>query len=173
MQTTGKLKVCQGLTLRQINELIKFSNTDPLILSTTHDKERFKDKQAFDAWHQKERKIYTLIDTNKKLCGIVWFGIKNMPKNIHYSSSLETDHYTITFAIRLYENARGKGLSKYFIDHAWELYRKTDEYYKNSNKGIWLETNINNFAAVSAYKKVGFKLVSKPDLSGQVLMVQQ
>ena len=172
MQTNGKLNVCDGITIRQISELIKFSNTDPLILSTTRDKERFKDKKTYNDWLSKGRKIYTLIDTHKKLLGIIWFGIKNMPKNIHYYSSLDTGHYTITLAIRLYEHARGKGLSKIFINKAWDLYKETKEYLQNPNKGIWLETNINNFPAISAYKNLGFKLVSKPGADGKVLMIQ-
>lgn len=172
MQTAVKHIVCEGITLRQIGELIKFSNTDPIILSTTRDEERFTDKAAFDAWYQKLRKVYTLVDEHKKLLGIIWFGNKLMPKNTHYSSSLDTSHYAITFAIRLYGNARGKGLSKNFIDKAWGMYCESEEYLRNPNKGIWLETNINNFPAISAYKKIGFVLVSKPDDKGRVIMCQ-
>jgi len=173
MQTIGKLKVCENITLRQISELIKFSNTDPVILSTTRDNERFKDKIAFNAWRAKRRKIYTLADEHKKLFGIIWFGIKSLPKNIHYYTSLDTSRYTITLAIRFYEPARGKGLSNLFINKAWDLYKETKEYLDNPNKGIWLETNINNFPAISAYKNLGFKLVSKPDaVTGKVIMLQ-
>ena len=74
MQTAVKHIVCEGITLRQIGELIKFSNTDPIILSTTRDEERFTDKAAFDTWYQKLRKVYTLVDEHKKLLGIIWFG---------------------------------------------------------------------------------------------------
>lgn len=173
MQTLGKLLVCEGLSKRQVNELIKFTNADPLILATTKDTERFKDKATFNMWLKKNRKIYSLTDANKKLLGIIWFGNKNMPKNIHYSTSLDINKFTITFAIRIYGNARGKGFAKNFIKKTWEQYKETDEYKTNPNKGIWLETNINNFAAVKAYKRVGFVLVSKPDSKGQVLMIQR
>lgn len=95
-----------------------------------------------------------------------------MPKNMHYATSLNTNHYTITFAIRLYENARGKGLSKNFIKKAWEKYSQTQEYLENPAKGIWLETNIYNFSAINSYKKIGFRLVSKPKKDGKVIMCQ-
>jgi len=172
MQTMGKLKVCEGITKHQITQLIKYTNTDSLILETTKDLERFKNKAIFDNWLKKNRKIYTFVDNSGNLLGIIWFGTKLMPKNIHFTQSLNTSHYSITFAIRLYENARGKNLSHKFIKLAWEIYSNSKEYLESNAKGIWLETNINNFAAVSAYKKVGFKLVSKPGEKGEVLMVQ-
>lgn len=173
MQTlSNSLRVCEGLTKKQALELIKYTNTDPLILENTQDNERFKDFKTYEAWLKKNRNIYTLVDKKEKLNGIIWFGKKQMPKGNNYSQSIDTNHYSITFAIRLYEHARGKGLSKKFIKTAWEIFINSEEYLNNPAKGLWLETNINNFAAVKAYKNVGFILVSKPDAKGQVVMIQ-
>ncbi len=172
MQPLGKLAVCKGLNRNQVRQLIKFTNTDPLIAETTRDLERFKDIKTYRLWLTKKRTIYALIDKNKNLMGIIWFGIKQMPKNINFSEKLNANHYSVTFAIRLYEGARGKSLSKKFITNTWELYSNSKEFLENPNKGLWLETNINNFAAVSSYKNLGFKLVSKPDKKGNVIMLQ-
>lgn len=173
MQTLGNLKVCEGLSKKQALELVKYTNTDPLILEHTQDTNRFKDFDTYKEWLKKNRNLYALTDKTDKLMGIIWFGKKRMPKGNHYSQSINTNHYSITFAIRLYEHARGKGLAKKFIKAAWQIYINSDEYLNNHANGLWLETNINNFAAVKAYKRVGFVLVSKPDLNGQVLMIQK
>ena len=165
-----KLKVNKGISEKQIEELIGFSNKDPLILSTTQDSERFKDKKSFETWLQKKRTIYVLTEKGGKLLGVIWFGLKTLPKDYNYITSLDVNHYGITFAIRLYQDARGKGLSEPFINETFKKYKLTREFRETSAKGMWLETKIDNLPAIKAYEKFGFGLVSAPNENGRIIM---
>lgn len=165
-----KLVVNKGISENQIKELISFSNKDLLILSTTQDSQRFKDKKSFETWLQKKRTIYVLTEKQGKLLGVIWFGLKTLPKNYNYITSLDVNHYGITFAIRLYQNAREKGLSGPFINETFKKYKLTKEFRENPAKGMWLETKIDNLPAIKAYKKFGFDLVSVPNENGKIIM---
>ena len=154
MQTS----ISEGLTDKQITQLIEFTNTDPLILANTSDKERFKNRASFEKWFEKKRKIYSLIDNDKNLLGIIWFGIKQIPKELDLEN-FNASSYSITFSIRLYSTARGKRLSHQFMEKALNLYKQTNEYLKNPEKGMWLVTNSDNKAAIKTYEKIGFKFV--------------
>lgn len=165
----NNLKISQKLTEIQIAQLIAYSNSDPLIIINTNDKERFKNRTSFKEWLRKKRKIYCLTDKNKNLLGIIWFGIKQIPKEINLEN-FNISPYSITFSIRLYANARGKGLSQGFIKKALELYKKTNEYLENPQKGMWLVTNSDNIGAIKTYEKIGFKFVGNLE-NGRIFMI--
>lgn len=160
----------EGITPSQIQELINFSNTDELILQTTRDIERFKDKSTFDKWLLKNRKVYTLVDTHDKLFGILWFGEKELPEDISINPKVDKSMLRFTWSIRIYNGARGKGLSKYFFENAFKMFKKTEEYQNSSAKGLWLITNSNNTPALKAYSKFGFVEISENDKNGKIIM---
>lgn len=156
-----KLKVTEEISPSQVKDLINYSNTDELILKTTKDSARFKDKNTFDDWSKKNRKIYTLSDEKGKLLGIIWFGKKQIPNG--------NGKFGITFAIRIYAEARGKGNAKPFMEEAFGKYKQTKEYKENPAKGIWLETRTDNIAAIKAYERFGFREIETKEY--RVLMV--
>jgi len=132
-----------GITESQINELINYSNTDHQIIQFTSDKTRFADLSAYKLWFSKKNPtIYTLTDKSNHLCGLIWF---------------EGD----TFAIRLYDKARGKGLSLDFMKQAFDDFKP---------KNVWLKTSADNLPAISTYKKFGFKQTTEPDDKGKIIM---
>lgn len=161
-------KISEGITLSQIQDLIYYSREDSLIKQTTTDSKRFKDKKTANLW-LKNRNVYTLSD-EEKLYGILWFGDKEMP-DANYPADFNPKKYGITFGIRIYDKARGKGFSQKLYTEGIDLYKQTEDYKKILNKKIWLSTNANNYIAVSLYKKIGFKEITRDLKRGKILMV--
>lgn len=148
----------QGILDCQIDQLIEYSHTDSETKKFTSDQTRFADKKSFLTWQQQGRIIYTLIDYQQNLLGIIWFGQKDPPIDIKAN---------FTFAIRIYGSARGQGLSQEFIQTAFkDLLGNQKESYIT---GFWLETSVDNSSAIHVYQKFGFKTVSLID--GKNLML--
>ncbi len=164
-----KVYIKEGITKKQIQQLINYSNTDELIQETTKDRDRFGTIENFNSWLKKDRTVFVLTDVKDNLLGILWFGRKTLPKK-NYILPMNKGNFGITFAVRIYKPARGKGLSKHFMDKAFEKYKNLLEYTQNVQKDIWLETNKNNLAAIRAYERYGFKVVTSPDEDNRVIM---
>ncbi len=165
------LKITQGITSAQIQELIKFSNTDELILKTTNDSVRFKNEKAVKDWMKKDRKIFTLTNSTEKLLGIIWFGIEALPRNKIFTEKVNPENYVFTFAIRLYDEARGKGNAGPFLNEGMKRFKKTVEFKTSKSKGFWLETFLKNERAIKTYSSFGFKKISNEDGNGKILMI--
>jgi len=140
-----------GITDSQIDELIYFANNDPQIIAYTSDKTRFANRQAFDSWIiRRNPSIYTLSNNKDNLCGLIWLEKDNKIPGFDY-----------TFAIRLYADARGKGLSYDFMKQAFDDLKPAK---------VWLECSADNLPAASLYKKFGFVQISEPDSNNKILM---
>lgn len=150
-----------GTTEKQIGQLINFANTDPEVRRFTSDPKRFRDRKAFDRWRKKGRVIYTLTDENDDLLGIIWLGKKEIPQR-DFTENFDPQDYKVTFGIRIYGAARGKGLARPFMAETFNHF---------SPKGVWLETSGENIAAVRAYTNFGFRKITEPDESGKILMI--
>lgn len=161
-----------GITQNQIKELIRYSKTDEKIKTNTNDPIRFANITSFKKWKKVPRKIYTLADNLGSLLGIIWFRPQSIPSNKNYIKNVNMKTFGITFALRMYGNARGKGYSKTFLKKAFERYLKTKQFLNTFGKKIWIETNADNKAAIKVYESFGFKIVSKPDEIKRVIMIQ-
>jgi len=140
-----------GITESQISELINYSNTDPQIFQYTSDKTRFATRDAFDSWiDRKHPIIYTLSNDQENLCGLIWF-----------EKDDSIPGYDYTFAIRLYDKARGQGLSFDFMKQAFDDLKP---------QNVWLKCSADNLPAASLYKKFGFKQITDPDENGKIIM---
>jgi len=148
MKFNQDIFIQQGINDCQIDQLIDFSNNDPLVKENTSDPTRFQDHNSFKEWLKKGRIIYTLIDKNSNLLGITWFGQKQAPQGISAD---------FTFALRLYNPARGKNLATSFVNFVLSDLLEN----KKEIKKLWLETSKNNIAAIKTYQKVGFKKVKE------------
>ncbi len=162
-------KVIEGIGARQVEKIIVLSKSDTAIINYTTDATRFKDTNSFEKWRKKKRTIYTLVDQDNNLLGIVWFGEKKFPK-IERLYKFDKDPYGITFAIRLYGKARGVGLSNWFMKKVFDRFEASSEYKKAKRKGFWLETMKSNVPAVKTYKRFGFKKVGETD-KDKIIMV--
>lgn len=172
IESTEILSVTQGLTESQIKQLIGYSNDDEVVGAYSSDPRRFKDREAFDKWLSKGRSIYALNDKDGSLLGIVWFGKAAFPDNKLRKEfeNIDKDYYSITFALRMYEGARGKGLAKKLTASAFTAYLRSDDYKQAGGQGIWLETSQENTAAVKTYETL-FTQVSDPDEHGRIVMI--
>ena len=147
-----EFEIRKGILNKQIDQLIEYSLTDESVAKFTSDRERFKDRKSFEEWKNKGREIFTLNNKNNDLVGIVWTGLKE--------KQIGNKKYNKTLAIRIYGEARGKGLGLDFMKKAI-----------GSKKGIWLECSANNLPAGALYKKFGFKQVTEADENGKIIMV--
>lgn len=139
-----------GITDSQIDELIYFANNDPQVLAYTNDKTRWVNRDAYNLWLEKKPIIYTLSNKTGNLCGFIWFREKAGVPGFKYC-----------FGIRLYADARGKGLSYDFMKQAFDDFKPTT---------VWLECSADNIPAVSLYKKFGFVQITEPDSKNKIIM---
>jgi ribosomal protein S18 acetylase RimI-like enzyme len=153
----------KGITEKQINQLIEYTNSDSDISKYTGDLNRFSTREQFDNWMNKERTIYTLVDENENLTGIVWVRESLLPEDKEYTKEFDHQEFGVTFAIRLYEGARGKGLAEDFIKDSIKDF--------DPQKKVWLDTKADNFRAINLYQKLGYKIVSKPDQANIIIMI--
>lgn len=133
----------KSLTSGQVEELIKYSQTDPIVQKFTSDKTRFRNKKKLARWIKKHPNIFVLTNKKRELLGIAWVSDKKL------SGRVKLDQ---TFAIRLYGDARGKGL-------AYDFARKVFSNFDSSK--IWLSVHSENETAVRLYKKLGFREISR------------
>ncbi|MBI2600656.1 GNAT family N-acetyltransferase [Candidatus Daviesbacteria bacterium] len=159
----------KGISEKQINQLIYYTNNDLDIGKFTSDLKRFKNRQMFDKWQKKKRTIFTITDEKSNLLGIFWIGEEDLAgekiPNQDLLFSFKREDYGITFAVRIYGQARGKGLAKEFIERSFKEF--------NAKKKIWLDTKVENERAISLYKKLGFKTATRADKEGWIIMIQE
>lgn len=157
-----------GLQPAQIDQLVTLTQTDPLIGQTTHDLERFKSVASITNWLQGSREVVVLLDPTDQLLGIVWVSQKPLPTLPVELADLNLSQYSLTFAIRLYGLARGKGLAQEFLHSALEACLQAGRFTGK----LWLETKATNVSAIKTYQKLGFQQIAGPDAEQEILMVQ-
>lgn len=160
------LFVKKGISESQIDQLIHFANTDPIVQKFTSDARRFKDRESFNQWKKPHTHFYTLTDTDNNLMGLIWFESLPLPEYTPGEEHINVDpqDYTVTFAIRLYEKARGKGLSVQFTQAALLDFR-TDDI------GIWLATSPDNTPAIRSYENAGFRKIGLRTDGQKMIMI--
>lgn len=157
------LWISTELSQKTEEQLIVFSQGDELIKAQTHDAVRFVSSPAIQEW-LKGRELIVLESELGDLFGIVWLGQKSSPT--------VPAEYTLTFAIRLYGAARGKGLATSFLKMAFQELKKTALWQKNYGAKIWLATKAFNKSAVETYKALGFQQFTEPNAEQEIVMLQ-
>jgi len=145
-------QISEGLSDEDFAQIIVFAKTDSIVAEQTSDAHRFENKETAQSWLQKNnKKFYTLHKTNDHiLAGIIWFEPLTIPDQ--FINDYPDCRWT--FAIRIYKNARGEGLSIPFMKTCF-----ADFWQKNPNKTVWLSTRINNSIPQHIYEKFGFKQI--------------
>lgn len=161
------LKIKKGLTNAQINQLIEYSKSDDSLKKFTSDPQRFATREGFDKFSTHILAYYTLVDDSDNLMGLIWFDDFPLP-----ATKGETFRgYGISFAIRIYADARGKGLAVPFTKISLEDFQKSNDYQNHPHYKIWLAVSPNNYPAISTYKKSGFKKIGFWEEKNKLLMV--
>ena len=154
-----EFKLKKQLEKKQIRQLLEISQFDSLIKKFTSDEKRFKDLVSFKTWSKHTPDKFVFLDEEDNLIALVWFSHKKMP----ISGFAE---FNWSLALRVYGEARGKGLAKEFLDLALTIFKK-----QSPDRKIWLSTSFDNLAAIKTYQKLGFKKVSEPNEKGKILMM--
>lgn len=161
------LKIKKGINDAQINQLIEYSKSDESLKKFTGDPQRFATREGFDEFSTHIMAYYVLTDDTDDLLGLIWFDDFALP-----ATKGETFRgYGISFAIRIYGDARGKGLAIPFTKKALEDFLKTKDYQLKANHGIWLAVSPDNYPAISTYEKSGFKKIGMWEEKNKLLMV--
>lgn len=161
-------KVVEGITDSQKGQLISYTWSDSDIRRFTSDAERFSSLKTFVEWREKRRKIYVLTNEEDELLGIIWFGEEQIP--VEYK--VDYKEYGVTFAVRVYGEAKGRGLTNQFMEDAFNLFESRKKYQDIQNKGVWLEVSAGNAVAIRAYERFGFWPVDGSDKKGKIIMVR-
>ncbi len=151
------------LSQKTETQLIAFSQSDELVKAQTHDATRFVSSAAIQEW-LKGRELIVLESEQGDLLGIVWLGQKFSP--------VAPPEYQLTFAVRLYGVARGKGLATPFLKTAFQELKKTALWQENLGAKVWLATKAFNKPAIETYKTLGFQQFTEPDVEQEIVMLQ-
>ena len=165
--STGKtFTLKKGINDQEIDQLIQYAQSDETVRQFTSDASRFASRISFDEWRKEGTVFYTLNDAEGNLAGIIWFEPLPIPEfNLQENAPIiNSNEYQITFAIRTYGSARGKGLSSPFTQKALEDFER---------KGVWLATSADNYPAINSYKKSGFVELGMRKDGQKLIMVLQ
>lgn len=141
------------------NQLITKSLQPNILKFTPKDSSgRFSDLDSYRKWQAKGRILHWLIGPNSDLAGIIWYGESEFPIDLELE-----DTPTYTFAIRIYDGYAGKGLAKPFMAQSLQILAKQLEEKSQQIPTIWLQTDTDNPAAISAYTKFGYEEICRDE----------
>jgi ribosomal protein S18 acetylase RimI-like enzyme len=128
-------------------QLVERSKEEEIRRYTRRDaEERFVDTEAAERWYKEKGHVVYALGKKATLEGIIWFARTPRPE-------LGADY---TFAIRMYESQRGKGLAGAFLEAAHKDFASRMWY----EDGFWLEADEDNQRALQFYAKHGYSEVS-------------
>jgi len=140
-------------------QLIAKSREPNIVAHTPNDaQKRFKDVQSLLEWLAKGRDVHWLLGPGHDLAGIIWYGPSKFPLDLPVKPEPE-----FTFAIRLYNGYAGKGLAKPFMQQSLQEFVRERMQSGAGIPGIWLQTDVDNPAAVRAYTNFGYHEVSRDE----------
>lgn len=172
MKNTGLIKVEAPETMKPAVEFIAYGSDDsvekqlvqkssqPNILRFTpkDHKKRFGDIDMLRKWKSKGRIVHWLLGPNDDLAGIIWYGESAFPLDIDLHEKPNE-----TFAIRLYDGYVGHGLAKPFMVQSLIILVSQKKKTGANISPIWLQTDVDNPAAIAAYSKFGYEEVARDE----------
>lgn len=152
------LEVYTGWNDAIARQLVERSKEEEIRRYTRRDaEERFVSPEAAERWYHEKGHVVYALGKKATLEGIIWFAHTPRPE-------LGAEY---TFAIRMYEAQRGKGLAGAFLEAAHKDFASRMRY----EDGFWLETDEDNQRALQFYAKHGYELVRSND--GRQLLVRK
>lgn len=149
--------VVQGWGSQLAEQLVRASREPEMQKRVARDQgERFVDAETASQWYQSNDRVVYALGKGAILAGVIWYSHDPRPE-------LQAEY---TFAIRMYEAARGQGLSAAFLAATQYDF----EIAKRHEGGVWLETDHDNVIAQRLYEKSGYSPVNIP--SPRTVMVR-
>lgn len=140
-------------------QLVEKSRQPNILRFTPNDAaKRFGDQAMLEKWYSGGREIHWLLGEDDDLAGIIWYGKKPFPAEADLDEKPGE-----TFAIRLYDGYTGHHLSVPFMRQSLSIHAKLREEAGEPLTGLWLETDVDNPAALAAYTKFGYREVARDD----------
>jgi hypothetical protein len=158
--------IAVGDSERLMDELI-IKSTQPHILEFTPKdaSERFVNREAYHNWHNNGHQVHWLLNKEYDLAGIIWYRNKQIPIKIQSPTNPVE-----TFAIRLYEGYVGHHLSVPFMKESLKIEVELKRRDGLKTEAIWLETKVENIAAVKSYLKLGYEEVYRDETKVVMIM---
>lgn len=151
--------VYRGWSEELAEQLVVHSREPEMIRWVPRDaSQRFRDVDSAHEWYRTRRRVVYALARRAMLDGIAWFSEEQ-------KEGYDADH---TFAIRMYEGSRGRGLAGRFM----EVAHRNFERQGRSEHGIWLETDERNTAALHLYESHCYVMAGKSK-AGRITMVRQ
>ena len=164
MENIEDYLITDTLNDSQIDTLIRYSNTDPVLAKWTSDRKRFSTQNSTKNWLQLNPEYIVLTDIHEELLGIAWLQTKSIPADFILKLDSESEKkFTKTCAIRLYSTVRGKGLGVWFYT---QLFDRFESQY------VWAKVSADNIASIHLHERLGFKQTSQPDDLNKIILVR-
>lgn len=151
------------------NQLLVKSRQPDILKYTPNDaKKRFGSHQMYQEWLAKGREIHWLVGPEDDLAGIIWYGPADFPLDLDLNQTPGE-----TFAIRLYEGYAGHGLARPFMKLSLKAHLQQKQSHSKEIKGIWLQTDVDNQAALAVYTKFGYQEVARDAKRATLLLSKE
>lgn len=145
--------IATGEDRNLVRQLIEKSCQSGIVCYTPNDKaRRFKDEASFKKWKAGGREMHWLLGEKDDLAGILWYGRKDFP--LHDLKLPETPEETL--AIRLYDGYTGHGLARPAMRQSLVIHVEAKKKRGEPITGLWLQTDVDNKAALAVYGKFGY-----------------
>jgi len=151
-------RIAVGVDDNLVEQLVANSQQAAIKQFTPKDSaERFSSPESFAQWQAKGRTVHWLLADDNKLAGIIWYGKAESPIELPEPAPDET------FAIRIYEGFSGQGLARPFMKKSLQIYASAKMAAGDPFNGIWLQTDVDNPAALASYQKFGYTEVTRDE----------
>jgi hypothetical protein len=146
---------CDALDDDLVDRLVRRTHDprDPLLRAFTRDAERFADPDAVTRWRV-DRSIVCLLDERGELMGISWLSPRPLPPGYDWSAArVPLPPRAPSCAIRLYGEARGKGISWAFAVQAL----RSLVQQPSAPPALWYECRRENVPVRRMTARLGFR----------------
>ncbi len=146
-----KLQIVTNWTQEQQQQIIELTKRDSQVCKLTDDPDRFADQETLTQWlASRDRSTYAVLDLENQVVGSVWVTLKQC------ENSAIPEEFGCTFAIRLYEKARGAGLAVPVLHIVITHFINGQMYKESQHPGFWLRIKMGNEPAYRTYSRFGF-----------------
>lgn len=160
----GSFSVYVGLSEKYANDIKKYSldKSDTALQEATGDYERFGKSDYPERYKKKPRTQIILVhDESDEIASFIWFGPRNVPKDIEIIGDQEKGGALpvlaqqkggwFTGSYRTYGIYRGVKITRTFSLYVLELYATL-----HPQTNMWLAVQMHNAPAIGLYQKLGF-----------------